>query len=751
MLTKVAWFATARPKAVLAGTLLVMVVCGIFGASVSKHLQSGGFVAPGLDSFKASQYIDKNFPGGDPNLVVTVNSAGGVDSPAAGAAARRVIDTLQGRSDVVGVQSYWTSRPDLAQALVSSKDARNTGLVLATITGNDTSAQNTAGVLSKQLNSADANVTVRVGGLAGSFYDINQQSGKDLAIAEAVAVPISLLVLVLVFGSLVAASLPVAIGLFAIVVTLGILRLLTLLTDVSVFALNMTSALGLALAIDYSLFIVSRYREERERGLDTQAAIVRSVQTAGRTVLFSGLTVALSLSALLVFEPFFLKSFAYSGIAVIAMASGAALIVVPAMLMLLGDRVNAWDLRAPMLKLLRRTPAAPVDPERSRWYRVVVAVMKRAVPVTVLTTAALLLLGSPFLGAKFGYPDDRVLSSAAPSREVGDTLRADFAAQLGSSAVAVLPNYHGSVSDYAAALSNVADVPAVLSADGVYVAGKQRFPAPPGMANAAGTYLSVGTTLDPYSEKGAAQLAALRAVHAPGQVMFSGPAAMNEESLASISKRMPLALGLIALATLVVLFLFTGSVILPVKALLLNVLSLAATYGAMVWVFQDGHLSGLLGFTSVGYINAFMPMLMFLLAFGMSMDYEVFLLSRIREEWLASDRSTAANTHAVALGVARTGRIFTAAAVLMAIVFVAVASSKVSFMQLFGIGLALAVLSDATVIRMFLAPALMRLLGTANWWAPKPLAALHRRIGLEEDVPVRAAAPEPPTPVGSGT
>src|SRR5690606_30876556 len=243
----------------------------------------------------------------------------------------------------------------------------------------------------------------------------------------------------------------------------------------------------------------------------------------------------------------------------------------------------------------------------------------------------------------------------------------------------------------------------------------------------AGAYLSVGTRLDPYSDAGTAQLDALRAVEAPSQALLTGPAALNQDSVTAITGKLPLAGALIAITTLVLLFLFTGSVVLPVKALALNMLSLAATFGAMVWIFQEGNLAGLLGFTATGTLNLAMPILMFSLAFGASMDYEVFLLSRIREEWLAGPKTTEGNTEAVAMGVARTGRIFTAAALLMSIVFLGVASSGVSMMKLFGLGCALAVISDATVIRGLLAPALMRMMGRWNWWAPKPLVELHNR------------------------
>ncbi|MEC3920411.1 MMPL family transporter [Nocardia sp. CDC160] len=743
MLTNLARFAMTRPRAVLVAALLLMLVCGGFGATAKSHMVGGGYLTGSLESVRANDFITENFPGGNPNLIVMVSGDGGVNAPQVRAEAQRITDELGRNPNITGVQSYWTSataRPDLAAAL-KSKDGQR-GLIMATVTGTDTDVQNRAADLSNQFNGDRDGVRVRVGGMAGTFADINHQVEKDLVLAEAIAVPVSGLLLVLVFGSVIAAALPIGVGLFAIAATLGILRGLTTVMQVSIFALNMTSALGLALAIDYSLFIVSRYREELAAGRDTRSAILRSVRTAGRTVVFSGLTVALALAALAVFPQPFFKSFAYAGVAVVAAAVGASVLLLPAALMLLGDRVNAWDLRKPLRRLAGRTALAPKRPEDTFWYRLVTRVMRRALPVAVIAAAVLLGLGSPFLKAHFGTPDDRVIGTFASSRQVGDALRHDFSADMASSAVVVLPGFHGDsreIGAYAAALSRVPGVPAVLSSDGVYANGTKMAAGIPQMAGPGGTYLSVGTRVAPYSAEGKRQLSQLRAVDAPGDVLFGGAAALNEDTMDSVISRLPLAGALIAVITLILLFLFTGSVVLPVKALLLNMLSLTATFGAMIWIFEQGHLSGFLRFTATGNIDLFMPILMFCLAFGMSMDYEVFLLSRIREEWLASDRGRAANTRSVALGVARTGRIFTAAAGLMAVVLLAVATSEVAPMKLFGIGLALAVVSDATIIRGLLAPALMRLMSTGNWWSPKPLAALHKRIGFEESPPEPSA------------
>ncbi|WP_280363554.1 MMPL family transporter [Nocardia wallacei] len=747
MLTRIARLATRHPKRILLAALVLALACGGFGASVTDRLKAGGFTSDDAESTQVTRLLADNFGGAEPNLALLIHSDQGVDATAARTVATDITADLQGRPDALGVRSYWNSPPQISSALRST-DGKS-ALVLAYLTGGDDAAQKTAADVIDGFGATPDGVTVRAGGLAALYHEVNTQVTKDLTLAEGVAIPLTAIVLMLVFGSVVAAALPLMIGLFAIVGTLAILRALTLFSDVSIYALNMTTALGLALAIDYSLFIVSRYREELAGGRTHADAAVRAVQTAGRTVLYSTLTVVLALAALAVFDLYFLRSVAFAGVAVVAAAAAASIVVLPAVLVLLGDRVNAWDLRVLLRRLFRRPEPTPRPLERSAWYRTVTWVMRHAVPVTVAIVALLLAIGSPFLGVKFGYPDDRVLPPGAQTRAVGDVLRSDFpAVNAGTGTTIVLDGYHGdaaSIGGYATELSRVNGVSAVLSSSGVYVSGARVAPTPPGMANDTGQYLTVTSRFNPYSTDGENQFQQLRDVPAPAPALFGGGAAINADTLHALGARLPLAVALIALSTFIVLFLFTGSVVLPLKALVLNTLSLSAMFGMMVWIFQEGHLSGLLGFTPTGYLVATMPILMFCLAFGMSMDYEVFLLSRIREAWLASGRTTADNVRSVALGVARTGRIVTAAALLMAIVLGAMATAKVSFMQMFGLGLTLTVLADATIIRGLLVPALMKLMGRANWWAPAPLARLHSRFGLSEEAPEprTAAAPEP--------
>jgi RND superfamily putative drug exporter len=731
--TLLAAVVNGAPRAVLTSAAAIALMCGLVGASVVEHLGSGGYNDPAAESSEASRLLAERFSSGPPNLVILVTDPAGVDTPPARAEGEQLVSALRERSDVTAVQSYWQAPSGLAVTMRSTDGT--SAIVTGTIAGDDTTQQPRVREITDKLSGTRHGVTVRVGGFSAQYQQVNARSEKDLVIAEAIALPITAILLVWLFGSLVAAALPLTVGLFSMVTTLGILRGLTLLTDVSTYALNMTTVLGLALAIDYSLLTVSRFREELERGLAVPAAVARTVTTAGRTILFSAAPVAVSLSALALFPIYFLRSFAYAGVAVVAAAALAAVLALPAALLLIGHRVNALDIRVPVRRWLRVGPPKAVDVQHSFWYRFATRVTRSAGPAAISVIALLLMLGAPVVCMRFGNPDDRVITNVAQSRQVGDILRQDFKQDPTATTVAVLPDFgndRSTLAKYASSLSKVHGVVAVSSGAGTFAAGQQVAPASPAMGNSHGTYLTISARVDPYSAAGASLLEQLRATPPPAAVLFTGAAALNHDTLAALRHTLPPVVAVIVLATLVLLFLLTGSVVLPVKALLLNTLSLSATFGAMVWIFQQGHLSHLLGFTAIGYLNPTMPILMFCLAFGVSMDYEVFVLSRIREEWLASNQTAPDNTHAVALGIARTGRVVTAAAVLMATVLFAMVSSKISFMQMFGLGLTLMVLADATLVRMILVPAFMQMFGRFNWWAPRPLAWLHQRIGVSE-------------------
>jgi putative drug exporter of the RND superfamily len=748
VLARLAELGIRAPRRVLLVAGILLVLGGAFGSTAANHLSSGGFRDPGAPSTRAENILQQDFHAGDANLIIEVTSPSGVNGSAARVQGLAVVRAVEKSPFASQVLSYWTA-PKAQAAALRSNDGRS-GLVVARIAGDDSQAPARAAAVTEPLTGTHDGVTILGGGIGNTYQQVNDQTKRDLAVSESYAIPITVVVLIWVFGSLVAALLPLAVGITAIVGTMAILRGLAGVTDVSIYALNMTTAMGLALAIDYSLLIVSRYREEVGNGAATDDAVRRTMQTAGRTVTFSAMTVGLCLAAMLVFPVYFLRSFAYAGIAVVGLATLAALVLLPALLALLGSRVNSLDLRAGFRRLFRRPAPVAKQLEETFWYRFANAVMRRALPVAVAVTAVLVILGIPFLQARFNYPDDRVLPHSAQAHQVGDDLRDRFHSNAASTMFVVVPDVgsrSAAVGGYAARLSRLADVTAVTSAAGTYTDGSAVAPADPSMTRSTGhgstTYLVVHTSTDPQSGAAKDLLSRVEATSAPWQTLVGGETADNKDSLDALAGALPYALLWIAVALFTVLFLFTGSVVLPLKALVLNTLSLSATFGAMVWIFQDGHLSWLYpDLTTTGYLVPTMPLLMFCVAFGLSMDYEVFLLSRIREAWLASGRTAADNTRAVAVGLGRTGRIVTAAALLMAIVFASIATSGISFMMLFGTGLTLAVLMDATVVRGTLVPAYMKLAGRWNWWAPRPLARLHGRFGLSDE-PAVDVEPEP--------
>jgi putative drug exporter of the RND superfamily len=737
VLQQIARMAIRAPKRIIAIALLVMVATGIFGIPVTKSLSAGGFQDPTSQSAKAKQLLVDKFGQGDMQLVISVTSEDGAQSPEARAVGGDIASQLSASPHVAEVTSAWTA-PTAATPGLISKDGK-TGLIVAGITGGESDAQKYTKELTGRLVHDRDGVTVKAGGEAMIYVQINGQSERDLLLMESIAIPLSFVVLVWVFGGLLTAALPLAVGGFAILGSMAVLHAVTFVTDVSIFALNLTVAMGLALAIDYTLLIVSRYRDELVAGSGREEALVRTMATAGRTVLFSALTVALSTVAMVLFPMYFLKSFAYAGVAVVAFAAFAAIVVTPAAIVLLGDRLDSYDVRRLLRRMLNRPEpvAKPVD--QNFWYRSTKLVMRRAIPIGTVIVALLLLLGAPFLGAKWGFPDDRVLPGSLSAREVGDQMRNDFAVDSARNITIVIPDAAGvapqDLGRYAQELSLVSDVTSVSSPTGSFVDGAPAGPpsAATGLKNGT-AFLTVGSTAPLFSAASDRQLDEVRAVGTPDgkAVQITGVAQQNRDSSTGITDRLPLVLGVIAVITFVLLFLLTGSVVLPLKALLLNVLSLTAAFGALVWIFQEGHL-GAFGTTPTGTLVANMPVLLFCIAFGLSMDYEVFLISRIREYWLSLPGKTRAdNDEAVALGLARTGRVVTAAAVVMSISFAALIAAQVSFMRMFGVGLTLAILVDATLVRMLLVPAFMHVLGRWNWWAPKPLARLHERIGISE-------------------
>ncbi|THA23640.1 MMPL family transporter [Streptomyces sp. RKND-216] len=734
MLDRIAALALRRARALLLLGLVAVVAMGAVGFGAFGKLQGGGFEDPDAPSSRAQRVIEEKF-GGDTNLVLLVRAEDGLDSPAALDAGRELTAGVQDAPHVTRVVSWFTTSDP---ALASGDGDR--ALVLAHVEGDSTTLADRAKTVTDEWAGDRGAVTVQAGGFAALNNDITSQVSEDLALAEAIAVPLTLILLVIAFGSVVAALLPLAIGLIAILGTFAELYVLGSLTDVSVFSVNLTTALGLGLGIDYGLLLVSRFRERLAEGDEVPAALRTTVTTAGRTIAFSAATVIAALSALMLFPQFFLRSFAYAGIGVVAIAALSALIVVPALLAVLGHRVNAG--RVPWAKTVRRADA-PV------WGRLAGLVMRRPALTALPVLAVLLLAASPLLGATFGTPDERVLPEQAQSRQVSTAVAEGFPGNDAGAIQVVTEGAApaGDLAPYAERLSRLDGVARVQASTGVYTDGRAT---PPGRAAEAlarpdAQRVTVVSTLEPKSAEAQDLVREVRAVDGPGGVgtLVGGPDAQLVDSKQAIADRLPAAIGMVVGTTLVLLFLFTGSVVQPLRALVLNTVSLTAAIGAMVWIFQDGHLSGLLGFTPMP-MDTSMTVLLFCIVFGLSMDYEVFVTSRIKELHDAG----ADDTTAVTRGLARTGRIVTMAAGLLAVSFFAFVSGEVSFLQMFGLGSGLAILIDAVAVRGVLVPAAMRLLGRHAWYAPRWLRRVHGRVGLDEGGGTAPAAERERTPAG---
>jgi putative drug exporter of the RND superfamily len=702
-----------RRKWILAGAVVFVIVAAGFGASAASRLSQGGFDADSEQSVQASHILQGRFGVTPSNVEIIVTARSGtVDSPSVRAAGLALTRRLASLPHVDDVKSYWSegSPPQLRSS--SSREA----LLLGTIEGNEDQVVNFEPPIARAFLRVPAAVTVKVGGFGPTFNEVNTVVERDLVKAEAVAVPLTLVLLLFVFGSLVSALLPLVVAGVSTTGTLLALRIITSVTPVSIFALNMTTVLGLGLAIDYSLFIVSRYREEIAAGRDVDDAVARTLATAGRTVAGSALTVAASLSALAVFPIMFLRSFAFAGIAVALLSGIAAVVVLPAVLGALGHRVNNGKVWTRSVHLS----------EEGFWSTCARKVMRRPWLSLLAGVAVLGVLGSPVVGIRLGYFDTRALAPSDHVRQVDDQLSTDFGPGQ-DYAVFAVPRSAGSsfpeasLDAYAARLSDVHAVAQVATATGIYQHGlKGSTPTSylhgysRGAPGGSQAWLSITPSIDAMTPAGVTLVDAVRAVPAPVPMLVGGSPANYADSDAVIFRYMPLCLLLIAVVMLGLLLLLFRSIVLPIKALILNILSMSATFGAMVWIFQDGHFSGLLDFTPTGSLIATMPILMFCVAFGLSMDYEVFLVSRIKEH----HDNGLTDEDAVARGLQQSGRIITAAAILMSIVFLSVVSSVVSFIKLFGLGLTLAVLVDALLIRAIMVPAFMKLAGAANWWMP---------------------------------
>ena len=704
----------------LAGAFLAL--GALWGTGVFGSMVSSGFETPGSESARALAQTEATVGRGGADVVVMYRDGGRtVDDPAFRRAVEAHLASLP-RDLVASTTTTWTAGPQALRFV--SADRRSTYAVVQLTGSGDDELMDAYDQLEPALRAAPPGLDVRLGGDAAISSDITTQVSEDIARAEQISLPVVLVLLVVIFGGLTAASLPLAIGGLSILGAFTMLRLLSLATDVSIFAVNIVTMLGLGLAIDYGLFVVSRFREEVRSGKDTEAALRRTMVTAGRTVAFSGLTVAIALASLLFFPQVFLRSMGFGGMAAVLVAMLGALTVLPALLAVLGPRVDS--LRLPFRH--RRSSVAPpaAGAPHGAWYRLARSVMRRPVAYVAVIVPLLLVAGLPFLRVEFGGVDHRALPEGTESRVVSESLLTDFPGGGTTTIDAVATFADGSI--------DAGDRVAL----GRYV---ERVAALPGVRSAQVTATDGGTGLVEVRHgfeglsTGARDLVGqVRDVPDPAgaEVLVGGRAADLRDLLANLGATLPW-MGLFVVGvTLVLLFLAFGSVVLPVKAVVMNVLSLSASFGALVWIFQDGHLSSLLGFTSTGAVEATQPILMLAMAFGLSMDYELFLLSRVREEW---DR-TGDNAAAVAVGLQKTGRIITSAAGLLVVVIGAFATSGIVFIKMIGVGMVIAILIDATVVRAMLVPATMRLLGRWNWWAPAPLARFWARHGFRETDPV---------------
>jgi putative drug exporter of the RND superfamily len=725
-------FAVRRRRFVLVATAVFALLAMALGGDVVGRLSNAGFSDTHSESNRAAAALESRFGVRVPQLVLRVAARGSVDEPAVAREGAALALRLAREPGVERVTSYWTS--GAAGRALRSRDGR-AALIEAEIAAGDDDIGDRVKQIAPRYRGRHGPVNVGITGTGELLDETTDQIRRDLAKAELIALPLTLLALFFVFRGLIAAALPLAIGGVSIAGTLLALRLITQVAPVSVFAVNIATALGLGLAIDYSLLIVGRYRDELRSGLDVPEAIAATMRTAGRTVLFSAVTVAVSLAGLLVFPMYFLRSFAYAGVSVVVIALLCALLLMPALLAVAGRRIDSLAPRQ-----WQRTTAAE---DTGLWFRLAQLTMRRPLPIATGAIVLLLALAAPFVHLAVGFIDDRNLPASAPARQVSDEIRRDFT--LGEAGtVYVLAGRApagAALSGYAKALSQVRDVVAVDAAAGTYRDGRLVVPRPAGQrsrfADRAGAWLAVQGRPGPYTAAGEQLLRSVRAAPAPYPVEVTGLAARAADTKDQMLARLPIALAVIALTTFVALLILTGSVLVPIKALVMNALSLAATFGVLVHAFQDGHMHWLFGdFAVTGTLNVLNPPLLFCVVFGLSMDYEVFMLSRIREE---HDRGRDTAT-AVARGLQRTGPVITAAAAVMAIVFASTATTGVTGVKMLSAGMAIAVLIDATVVRIALVPAVMRLAGRYNWWAPRPLRRLQARMGWVEGAAALAAA-----------
>jgi len=693
MFEKLGHLVVRRRKAMVVFFIVGILTAGGVGSMVFSRLDSGGYSNPKSDSYQVYNYLHKTLKIADPNVVVVVDSGTlPITDPTIVAKAQALEAEMAKVAGVTKIISYWNSGGKKALAATDGKAAYI--LVYGGGEAFTPKSQNMGDYFQKNFDGKHDGLTLYSGGVGVVGNAINKKISKDLSIAEAVSIPLTFILLVFVFGAMVASAMPLIVGVSAILGAFFILFLISLFTSVSIYSLNLTTGMGLGLGIDYALLIVNRFREELHHGKNVEESIVSTMASAGKTVFYSGLTVLITLLSLIFFPLPFLKSFGYAGVSVVALAVIGALFGLPPILAIIGNKVDKG--------VIRKSAITPK--EDGRWAQTARVVMKRPIAVVLLSIIVLGILAAPIKNIAFSQGDSRILPASNSAAIATAVQESRFASNIATIEIVVknAADREAEISQYA---QSIKKVPGIVDVAPLQIIGKD-------------IRITAYESMLPRSPEAQKLIHDLRAMKSPIGTLIGGAAADYTDTQDGISQTLPIALGWIAIGVLILLFVFTGSIILPIKAVMLNVMSLTATMGALTWIFVDGHMQWLVGsFTVTKSLDTSIVILIAVVVFGLSMDYELFLLSRIREEHLNGK----SNIESVATGLQRSARIITAAAVLLAVVFAAFITSGVTSIKMMGFGVAFAVILDATLIRALLVPALMRLLGERNWWAPKAM------------------------------
>jgi RND superfamily putative drug exporter len=692
MFNKLGSVIVAKSKLIFVVYLIAVILAGGIGSAVFGKLDSGGYSDPNSDSAKAFTYLTDVFKVKDPAVVLVVETKDGITNPTAIASATKLENQIKTETGVDSTLSYWSAggAPSL-----KSTDGKSAFLFIYSDDVVWDNVQSLGKEIQAKYDGKFENLTVYASGTGVFAHAINTKISEDLKLSESISIPLTFILLIFVFGGLVASAMPLLVGVSAILGSFLVIYLLTFVTGVSIFALNLITGLGLGLGIDYALLIVNRFREELHAGRSVDESIKRTVDTAGKTVFYSGLTIVITLAALTLFPQMFLKSFGYAGVTVVVMAVLGALVALPALLATLGTRIDKL--------VVRKSSITPK--EDGRWAQTARFVMRRPVAVVMLSLIILTVLAAPIKNIVFSQVDSRVLPASNSAAFASKIISDRFPGQEGNPIEIIVPDGATMGTQINQYTTEIAQVPGIVRIGDSQVSGND-------------VRVTAIHSMGPRTPAAEVLIKEIREIRAPEGTLIGGVAADYADTQIGIAKTMPWALLWIAIGVLILLFVFTGSIILPIKAIILNILSLSATLGVITWIFVDGHLKWLVGdFTVTGSVDTGSIILVAVVAFGLSMDYEVFLLSRIKEEHDAG-RS---NIESVATGLQRSARIITAAAGLLAIVFASFMLSGVTSIKMLGFGVAFAILLDASLVRALLVPALMRLFGERNWWAPKAM------------------------------